>query len=500
MATADEPVTVATVTYTADQACHFGRVRAYAGQPHRGVWLSGPFSAPETRDRMRAAILNSGFRWPEGDGITIRVDTPCHTPDTGIDLAAAVAVLAASGQLPAEHHDLAGVVFLGQLGLDGAIEPPGWLGDRLAFAAKARLRCVVAAPPAARAAPEQVRVWEAANLRLLVDRLAGHTRLVGEPYLDPTPSLDLAHLPARYTPAVRALEVAAAGGHHLAIATPATWEADMLGQLLAGLLPDLDAATTRRLARLYPDAGLLPRYRPHRPPWQPITFQVTVAELVGTPRRGPGLASLAHGGVMLVDELLATADGVADVLCHLLDRQQATITSGRLTVTYPARFQLVLGLHLSDDRDRRVCACPPELHSDVAGGRPKLRRLADRIDIQLPLPTTPLGTTGPATAEPFDVVAARIAQARQAAHQRWSGEGWDTNSRAAPTALARLMPPPEATLGRVDYALQVGTISPRALVAIRRLAVTIADLAGRGTVTSADVAEAYRLRTGRDLP
>lgn len=496
---ADEPVTVATVTFTADQACHLGWVRAHAGASHRGLRLLGPLATPETRDRVRAAIVNSGYQWPDHTGLTVSVDTPYPTPDPGMDLAAAVAVLAATGQIP-DCPDLAGITFCGQMGLDGTIQPPRQLADRLAFAAMAQLRCVVAPPAAGLTDLDQrVRVWEVANLRLLVDRLAGHTRLLGEPHLDPTLSLDPAILPARYRSAVRALEVAAAGGHHLAIATPALWEPLMLGQLLAGLLPDLDPATTTQVARLYPRAGLLPRRVPHRPPWQPITYQVTVPELVGTPQRGPGLASLTHGGVILVGEQPACARGIADALCQLLDQQHATITAGDgRAVTYPARVQLVLGLG-GCNQEPGAYTCQPDVGSHVASRRPNLRRLLDRVDIHLPLPrTAPEASAGPVS-DPSAVVAARVAAARAAARHRWAGCDWDTNSRAEPTALARLMPRPGAATARLDHAHQVGAISSRALIGIRRLAVTIADLAGRTAVTSADVAEAYRLRTGRDL-
>lgn len=431
----------------------------------------------ETRDRIRAAICNGGYRWQEAD-LAITLTPALREADSCVDLPLALAVLAVTGQLPTTG--LAGVGCLGELGLDGSLRTPRRLGDRLAYAGRIRLRCLLAPPEAGLLAPASVRVWEAANLGAVVDQLTGGIRLLGEPEAPATPGVDLRMLPARYQPARRALEVAAAGGGHLAITTTMRYERELLAQLLASLLPDLAAPVIDQLTDIYPRAGLLPRRWPHRPPWQPVTHPVSLADLVGAPLRQPGLVSLAHGGVILIDQQPASGRGVADALCEVLEHRQITVAGFGRHATYPAALQLVLGLD----------------HMPA----PSLRRLLDHIDIHLALPPTPNASTGPlrpATGT-TDEVKTSVARARAAATSRWAEHGWVTNSQADPAALDRHLP----RLGHgplLRRAIETGTLSVRGLTHVKRLAATIADLDARDTVTTADVAEAYWLRTGHDL-
>ncbi len=300
--------TVPTVARTGAIA-HMVRIRALPGSGTPSITLTGlpDDSAWRTRDRLHAAIANSGLAWPD-EAIAVSVfphDLPAA--DADMDAALAVAVLAATGHLPGVAlGEVAVLAVLGELGLDGTLRPVSDITARLAVVAGAGIpHAVVPAGNLTDAVRTPgVTVRAARTLRELVDGLRGQLPLL-TPAAWPTPptlpGADLADVSATH-PGRRLVKIAAAGGHHLAILGRGIG-AVMLAQRLPGLLPDLDEATAAQVAEAYRQAGLLPADAPVllRPPWQAPHHSVSLPALTGNTRR-PGAIALAHGGVLFCDD------------------------------------------------------------------------------------------------------------------------------------------------------------------------------------------------------
>jgi magnesium chelatase family protein len=460
------------------------------GLPNESAWT--------TRDRIRAAIVNSaGCVWPQ-QPVTLHVEPEALTAgDSGLDLALAVALLAADGQLP--RTPIPSTLYLGELGLDGALRPIPDAAARLAAARQAGLPDAIVAPgnltEAALASQGQVRA--ARTLAALVAGLRGAQPLRA-PQAWPTapelPDADLADLPADHT-ARRILEVAAAGGHHLLLSGPPDGGAAMLAERLPGLLPDLDPGTAGEVAAAHRQAGGLPpdAIVRHRPPWQTAHPGVSAIVLTGTPRR-PGAVGLAHGGVLYCADADDLPGPARDVLCGVLDQPRITIVRAHARATYPARVQLLLSAHGCPPAPAG-CDRPPAAHRQV---RDRMARLFDRVHIHTTLPPMPT-FTGPSGGEPTAVVAARVTAARAVAAARWAGQPWATNAEATPAELhAALAKVPSDRFAPLQYLLRAGALSQRGSMHVLRLALTIADLAERRRPTADDVAEAIALRTGRE--
>ena len=500
--TANAAVNVATVAYLPGSGAHMIRVRASIGGTGPALTITGVPDEPVrwTRDRLYAGTGNAGLNWPRASVRLDLVPTLLSSTDTGIDVALAVAVLAAAGQLPTEG--LQDVTFIGELGLDGTLRTPSALPERLAAAANAGF--AVLAPAAGLATPGTAAdvavatAWPVQHLRQLAAQVRTAAR-TGEGW--PTPAaavLDLGDVPDSCRFGRRVLEIAAAGGHHLALLGPARAPITMLARRLPGLLPDLDDRTGAQAADLYRGAGLIP---PHvrilrRPPWQEPHHTTTVPGLFGNPRRS-GPVSLAHGGLLLLDQAPEFPGGALDALRRALDTDRVVLTGGGRAVEYPAKIQLVLTASdcPSSHPDQRPCT-PGQHRRHLA----RLRPLLDRIPIHAaipPLPPTTDTTTGAALGEPTSTVAARVARARAAATARWATPGVTRNhdipADTLHLSLRRCRPGDLAPLrARRDSA----AVTPRAADDILRVAWTIADLAGHARPQRDDVEEALTLRTG----
>jgi magnesium chelatase family protein len=466
------------------------RTTSITGLPADAAWT--------TRDRIYAAINNSaGCRWPQ-QPVTLSVE-PDALPvgDSGLDLAFAVALLAADGQIP--RHRVAGTLCLAELGLDGALRTIPEVTARLAAAHHADLPDAIVAPgnltEATLATPSQV--CTARTLTGLVAGLRGDAPLrtpQAWPTAPPQPDADLADLPAGHTLARRILEVAAAGGHHVLMSGPPDGAA-MLAERLPGLLPDLDPITAAEVAAAHRQAGTLPpdAIVRHRPPWQAAHHSISPIDLTGTPRR-PGTVGLAHGGVLYCPDADELAGPARDVLCGVLDQSRITMLSARAQATYPARVQLLLSAHGCPPAPTG-CDRPPAAHRQA---RDRMARLSDRVDIHTTLPPTP-AATGTSAGESTAVVAARVAAARAAAAARWAGQPWATNAGATPAELrAALARVPANRFAPLQYLLHTGVLGQRGSMHILRLSFTLADLSGHGRPTADDVVEAIRLRNGQE--
>ncbi|MET0424203.1 MAG: YifB family Mg chelatase-like AAA ATPase [Actinoplanes sp.] len=460
----------------------------------------------EARDRVRAAVVNSGCQWPNRR-ITVNL-LPAALPKHGsaFDLAIAAALLAGAGDLPA--GPLEGVVVLGELGLDGAVRPVRGVLPMVAAAVRAGVNRVIVPLDNAREATvvPGVTVRAVDSLSRLVEFVRG-----GGPLLDPPPSgpvptttgPDLSDVAgqelARY-----GLEVAAAGGHHLAMFGAPGAGKTMLAERLPSILPELDDAAALEVTALQSIAGVLP---PHaglirRPPFQAPHHTASPASIVGggSGLAHPGALSLAHRGVLFLDEAAELPAATLQALRQPLETGRIVLARARGTTEFPARVQLVLAANpcpCASPAGDQHCICAPSARRRYLA---KLSGpLLDRIDIRLtlrPLTAAQL-VIAAAPATPSAEVAARVASARAAAAERWAGCGWQLNAEIPGPALRR--PPwrlPVEDTADLRRALDRGLLSARGFDRVLRLAWTISDLDGRERPGRAEVDEAIQLRMG----
>jgi magnesium chelatase family protein len=474
-----------------------------------GIVLAG---LPETmlreaRDRVRAAVINSSEIWPE-HRIAVAL-SPAALPKrgSGTDLAMAVAVLAANGSVPA--RSAAGMMLFAELGLDGLLRPvPGTVPAVIASAEAGLSTVVVAEANAAEAAlVPGVRVLTADRLAAVTGWLrTGDPALIREtpPTVTPAPRddrhPDLADVPGSQH-ARQALEVSAAGGHHLSLTGPQGSGGALLARCLPGILPRLDDNAALEVASIRSAAGLLAseEQAATNPPFIAPHHTSSKAAIVGggSGSLRPGAASLAHRGVLFLDQAPEFSRDVLDGLRQPLETGQITVVRHGVTATLPAQFTLVL--------TARPCACtdlsPAGCGCSVAERRRYLGRvsgpLLDRIDIKAAAHTPDPAGLRASTVLPESsaAVAARVLAARDRAAWRLAGTPWRLNAHI-PAAELRNWALSSGTLRGLERAVEVGQVSARAAIKIIRVAWTLADLAGTDRPSREDCQTALRLWLG----
>jgi magnesium chelatase family protein len=456
----------------------------------------------EARDRVRAAVVNSGRAWPQRR-ITLGL-SPASLPKrgSGFDLALAAAVLAADGVLPPDA--LLPRVLVGELGLDGAVRPVRGVLPSVVTAVRAGFDHVVV--PAENLAEARLLPGvQARGVRTLRDLLA---LLTGEPYDEPEPGTapaatggprpDLVDV-AGQALGRTAVEVAAAGGHHAFLLGPPGSGKTMLAERMPGVLPPLSLDEALEVTAVHSVAGQLPASSPlvERAPFQEPHHTATVASIIGggSGVARPGAASLAHRGVLFLDEAPEFSRAVLDALRQPLESGRLTLTRVGGTAVYPAGFTLLLAANPCPcAKEPNECSCPPESR------RRYLARLSgpllDRVDLHVTLPritrSEVLAEGG--RGELSTSVAARVAHARSRAAQRYAGTPWRTNGQVPPVELMRRWPLPVRVTEQALQALDDGRLTARGFGRVVRTAWTLADLQDLGRPGPEHVGHAMAFR------
>ncbi|MGW8380727.1 YifB family Mg chelatase-like AAA ATPase [Streptomyces sp. ODS28] len=486
-------------------------------------------SLSESRDRVRAAVVNSDAEWPQKK-LTVGL-SPASVPKSGsgFDIAVACAVLGAAERI--DPRSIADVMMLGELGLDGRVRPVRGVLPAVLAAAEAGYRQVVVpecAVPEASLVPE-VSVLGVRSLRQLIALLADEA--VPEEFAQddegrPDPFLAGLALPvggpgtlrgsisgqrspdmkdvAGQASARGALEVAAAGRHHIFFKGPPGAGKTMLAERLPGLLPPLSHKEALEVTAVHSVAGVLPPGQPlvERAPYCAPHHSATMEALIGggsgLPR--PGAVSLAHNGVLFMDEAAECSAKVLDAMRQPLEAGHVVVARAAGILRMPAKFLLALAANPCPcgryGTRNGGCECRP---SSIRRYRARLSGpLLDRVDLRVgvePLTRselTALNGGSDSTAE----VAARVREARERAVHRYAGTPWTANSEVPGHELRTHWPVEAGALGQAEEDMERGLLTARGFDRVLRVAWTVADLAGHERPTAGDVDLALELRTG----
>ncbi|CAL9423201.1 YifB family Mg chelatase-like AAA ATPase [Streptomyces sp. Tu 3180] len=488
-------------------------------------------SLTESRDRVRAAVVNSGGQWPQKK-LTVGL-SPASVPKagSGFDLAVACAVLGAAERI--DPRVLADIVMIGELGLDGRVRPVRGILPAVLAAADAGYEQVVV-PECAAAEASLVPGVSVLGVRSLRQLIAV---LTDEPVPDeapdeqgrPDPLLaglrvpgtgaatgvhatgaaqhdlghDLADVVGQLS-ARTAVEVAAAGGHHLFLEGPPGAGKTMLAERLPSILPPLDRQESLEVTAVHSVAGLLPPDRPlidaapYCAPHHSATMQALVGGGPGVAR--PGAVSLAHRGVLFLDETPEFSSHALDALRQPLEAGHVVIARSAGVVRFPAKFLMVLAANPCPcgrfSRTDTPCECPPSVirryQARLSGP------LLDRVDLRVEadrVTRAELTATG-ARGESTATVAARVRAARERTAARLAGTPWRTNSDIPGRELRSRWHAAPGAMDDAERGLERGVLTARGLDRVLRVAWTVADLAGHDRPDAGDVALALQLRTG----
>jgi magnesium chelatase family protein len=475
---------------------HLLTVRATISNGLDSFTITGVHDTAGTlRDRVRAAVVNSGLSWP-GRAITVTV-TPPGLPGCGLDLPVAIAILTAAGVIPA--GTTVPCVLIAELGLDGSLRPARAVLPAVTAAARAGTTIAIVAPgnTAEAVLAPGISAVGCPGLRGLLTWL--RARPSPQPPCAPAePGCADSEVAARLAaspPLLLALQASAAGGHHLSLTGPRHARIAGLAQGIHMLLPPLTTSEAAEVTAIHSTAGLL---QPGselltEPPWRSPHHTITLPGMLGggTGIVSPGEAALAHHGVLFLDQAPEFGRGILTALRQPLTCGQVTISRGAIITRFPARFTLITTMTPCPCGTGPGCTCSP------LQARRYTARLTSDLGRYFSLRLTVTGENPPGRAEPDPHLwAARVADARDRARHRLRDTNWQRNADIPAPELTRHWQPGTRAIASLTRAVDLGQVSRPAAAQVIRLAWTLADLAGQPKPGPDEIQHALTLQLG----